>query len=76
MDFPQTTIFVGSNMFQIRDINEARELVEEIRNMADGSHVGMSGALQDFCFAVEVAYQSYHQLDQDNWSVLHLEKGG
>lgn len=63
--------YIGSTTVKVNSINEAREMVEEIRNLADESSSDLSKHLSDFCFAVEVDYQKYHNLDPDNWGMAH-----
>jgi hypothetical protein len=55
----------------VRNINEGKELVEEIRQLANESGNDLTKGLHDFCFAVEVAYQNYHALEIDNFDIVH-----
>lgn len=51
-------------------IHQAKELVEEIReNLNEGSE--LSSTITDFFFAVDVAYQNFYNLEQDNYNMVH-----
>lgn len=46
------------------DINQAKQIREEIKQ---GMNDDMSNQLNDFLYAIDVAYQKYHNLDENNW---------
>ena len=62
---------IGSTKVLVNNINEERERVEEIRQLANETASDLSKALSDYCFAIEVAYQNYHSLDPDNWKMIN-----
>ena len=43
-------------------VDEGKTLAEELSQIQDSSTT-----LSDFIFQLEVAYQSYYNLEQDNW---------
>jgi predicted ATPase len=59
----------GGHKLETSNINHLRELVEEIRENA--KHTDLSKSLNDFCFSVETSYQAWHDLDEDNWDIVH-----
>ena len=62
---------IKGTKIEVKNINEARELVEEIRQLANETATDLSKGLNDFCFAVEVDYQNYHSLDPDDWNMIN-----
>jgi len=53
------------------DINQLREEVETIRNMAERLGEDLPKHLNEFCFSVEVAYQNFHGLDKYCFDIVH-----
>jgi hypothetical protein len=53
------------------DINQLREEVEIIRDMAQRLGEDLPKHLSDFCFSVEVAYQNFHGLDEYCFDIVH-----
>jgi len=71
----QTTVIPfdikGGHKVLSSDINHLRELVEELREVANEAGMDLSTIMGDFCYSVESRYQTFHDLDQDNWEVVH-----
>lgn len=64
-NFHLGNVEIGTN-----NINELREYVEEIQTKKkDGEDYCKH--ISDFCFDVESTYQSFHNLDPDNWDMVH-----
>ena len=49
------------------DINELKDLVIELNETIDGTGAEYSQTMTDFFFSVESSYQTFYDLDQDNW---------
>jgi|15BtaG_2_1085339.scaffolds.fasta_scaffold01870_12 hypothetical protein len=62
--------WIGSTKITVQSINEAKEMVEEIQENIEPS-AELSNKITDFFFAIEVAYQEFHNLDKDNWDIVH-----
>lgn len=56
---------------QTTDINQLREEVEFIREMANELATDLPKHLSDFCFSVEAAYQRHHGLDEHCFDIVH-----
>ena len=52
------------------NINELKDLVIDLTD-AVGASVDLPGYITDTFFAIESDYQTYHNLDQDNWDKVH-----
>lgn len=64
------TFYLGATLVKTNNINELREYVDEITNL-NTSGDDLSKHLTDFMFDVESTYQAYHNLDPDNWDMIH-----
>lgn len=60
-------IFEGS-------IDDAKDLAEELRNLAEESGADLSKTLNDFVFEIESSYQSFFNLDSDEWDKFNTYK--
>ena len=67
---PSTTFRIG-NLTLSGNLNELKELSEEIGNLAKESGNDLSKSLNDGLFSIDAEYQAYHELDQDNWDIVH-----
>ena len=65
------TYTIGSLKIEAENINALKELAEQLWEMAEESGMELPKHLSDACFSIEVDYQSHHNLDQDNWDVVH-----
>ena len=63
------TFYMGSTKIETSDINELKEFVSEIYEKTGKEE--LSGTITDFIFAVESAYQQFHDLDENNWDIVH-----
>lgn len=62
---------IGGMTLQGHNINELKEFVEELGELAKESGRDLSKHLSDACFSIETDYQAFHGLDQDNWDTVH-----
>ena len=62
------TFNLGSATIETDNINELREVIEELKTKID---VGGEYSIKvtDFIFSVEAAYQSHHNLSPDDWEI-------
>lgn len=61
---------LGNVNVSTNNINELREYVAEISaKLAPGAEYGKH--INDFIFDVEAEYQRFHDLDPDDWSMVH-----
>src|SRR3990167_401497 len=56
---------------QTTDINQLRDEVEIIRNMANELATDLPKHLSDFCFSVETEYQRHHGLDENCFDIVN-----
>lgn len=64
------TFFMGNTKITTTNINELKEQVCELaEKLAPGEE--HSKHISDFIYDVESAYQQYHDLDEDNWDIVH-----
>lgn len=54
------------------NINTMKESAVEVRELALEAGTDLSGALNDMLFKIEVAYQLWHGLDEQNFEMVHL----
>lgn len=64
------TYYLGATKITTSNLNELRGFLEEMVP-SDGRE--LSGAVMDLIFAVSADYQAYHRLDQDDWSIVHMD---
>lgn len=62
--------YIGSTKIIVNDINEAREMVEEFEDKLSPSEEYPKN-ITDFFFAISADYQNYHNLNPDNWEMVH-----
>ena len=67
---PRQTFHIGGLTIS-GNLNELKEFSEEIGELAKESGNDLSKGLNDGCFDIDSAYQQYHELDQDNWDIVH-----
>jgi hypothetical protein len=67
---PTFTFHFGNVEVKTQNINELREYVEEIQTKKSPSE-DYCKHISDFCFDVESEYQRFHDLDEDNWDIVH-----
>lgn len=61
---------IGNIHVTCNNVDEVREVVEELsQKLGKGEEYGKH--ISDFIFDVEAEYQRWHNLDQDDWSMLH-----
>lgn len=64
------TFHLGNVKISTSNINELKEYVSEIaEKLAPGEE--HSKHISDFIYDVESAYQQFHDLDEDNWDIVH-----
>lgn len=61
--------WMGSTKITTSNINELKEQVVEIYKKIGEEE--LSGTITDFIFEVEKAYQQFHDLDENNWDIVH-----
>lgn len=61
----------GGITIQGHNINELKEFAEELGQLAKDAGADISKHLNDACFAIDTDYQAYHDLDPDNWDIVH-----
>ena len=66
----QFSFYLGNTRILTHNINELKEYVEEISNNIAPEH-DLSGTITDFFFDVDSQYQAFHNLDKDNWDIVH-----
>ena len=66
-----TTYWIGSIKVEVNNINEAKDLSEHLTEVAKEAGMDLDKKLSDFCFSVDADYQKHHNLDVDNWDVVH-----
>ena len=64
------TFNLGAAQIETEDLNELRDVVEELKTKI-GKGEEFSNKITDFIFDVELAYQQYYELDEDDWSIVH-----
>jgi len=64
---------IGNIKIEGNNINELRELSEELGQLAKDSGNDLSKHLNDACFAIDSDYQKFHNLDDDNWDIVHTK---
>ena len=62
---------IGTIQVQSENINDLKDFAEELGELAKASGTDLSKHLNDTCFAIDVDYQNYHNLDQDDWEKIH-----
>lgn len=65
------TFNIGSARVETNNINELRENVEQMKEVVKESGMEYVNHISDFIFSVEVAYQEWHELDCDDWEMIH-----
>jgi hypothetical protein len=65
------TYRIGNIKIEAENINELKELAEQLGEMAKESGMDLPKHLSDACFSIDVDYQRHHNLDEDNWDVVH-----
>ncbi len=68
-----TTTIAGNKSYSKVEgnINDLKDLAVEIRQLATDAGKDLSGGLNDALFDIEVQYQAYHSLDDDNFDAIH-----
>jgi hypothetical protein len=61
---------LGNIQVSTNNINELKDIICEISDKL-GKGEELSKHISDFIFDVESTYQSFHNLDQDNWDKVH-----
>lgn len=61
----------GGITVQGHNINELKEFSEHLGELAKESGMDISKHLNDVCFAIDVDYQNFHDLDDDEWGMVH-----
>ena len=64
------TYRIGNIKVEAHNINEAKELAEQLGELSKEAGMDLPKHLNDFCFAIDVDYQNYYDLDEDDWSVV------
>ena len=62
---------VGSIKIEADSINELRELSEQLEEMVKESGMDLPKHLNDACFSINADYQKHHDLNEDNWDLVH-----
>lgn len=65
------TYRIGNIKIEADNINELKELSEQLSEMAKESGMDLPKHLNDACFSIDVDYQRHHDLEEDNWNVVH-----
>jgi len=65
------TYRIGSITIVSESINDLKEFAQELRELAKESGSDLSNKVGDACFGIETDYQTQHELDQDNWEIVH-----
>lgn len=63
--------WMGNIKIEGQDINALREFSEELGELAKEASMDLSKKLNDVCFDIDADYQAYHNLDPDNWDIVH-----
>lgn len=53
------------------NINDLKDIAVEIRKLATDAGADLSGNLHDALFQIEVEYQAYHDIDEDDFDVVN-----
>ncbi len=64
-------LWLGNAQVFTNNINELKEYVEEISTSVSENGSELSKPINDFINAVDCTYQEFHNLDQDNWDMVH-----
>lgn len=62
---------VGNIKIEGDSIDELKELSETLGELAKESGRDLPKHLNDACFAIDVDYQHYHDLPEDEWGMVH-----
>lgn len=65
------TYRIGSINIISESINDLKEFAQELRELAKASGSDLPNNIGDACFGIEVDYQTQHELDQNNWEIVH-----
>lgn len=63
------SFYMGNTKVTTSNINELKEQVFELTEKLEGAEY--SKHISDFIYSVESAYQQFHDLDEDNWDIVH-----
>ena len=58
------------------NIDELKEVVVSLRNLADDNGFDYETKVSDWMFSVEAEYQTYYGLEEDNWGFVEGNKDG
>jgi len=62
---------IGNIILQGTNINELKDLSELMGELAMKSGEDLPKHLNDACFDIDLDYQTYYNLDGDDWSKIH-----
>ena len=63
--------WIGSTYIVFPHINLAKDFVTSLQEANEDSSTEYSNNITDFMFSVEVEYQAFHDLDEDNYEIVH-----